>query len=313
MPSDNVIIPNAEKLEEKKRRIMADGPEKLHVVSDFDKTLTSCFVNGKKIVSLISILRDEHFLTPDYSAKAQAMYDKYHPIEIDSNIPMAEKEKAMHEWWTTHYDLLIKSGLSKKDLESVAKSNKVSFRAGAMEFFDFLYAHNIPLLILSSAGVGAETISLYFENYHKLYKNIHVISNTFIWDDNDRVIGVKEPIIHTFNKDYTSVKQFPFYDELATRKNVILLGDGLSDVNMMNGFEYDNLIKIGFLNKNSKGELADFKNVYDIIILNDGTMDYVLESFKKNFDAIILNDGPMNFVNNLLRDVIINQVKAEIK
>jgi cytosolic 5'-nucleotidase 3 len=313
MTENNVIIPNIEKLEETKRKIMADGPDKLHVVSDFDKTLTSCFVNGKKIVSLISILRDEHYLTPDYAAKAQAMYDKYHPIEIDPNIPIADKEKAMHEWWTTHYELLIKSGLSKNDLASVAKSNKVSFRAGAMEFFDFLYEHNIPLLILSSAGVGAETISLYLENYHKLYKNIHVVSNTFVWDDKDHVIGVKEPIIHTYNKDYTSVKHFSFYNEIVERKNVILLGDGISDVNMMNGFEYDNLIKIGFLNENSKGELIEFKNVYDIIILNDGTMDYVLESFKKSFDVIILNDGPMDFVNNLLKDVIINQVKAEIK
>ena len=228
MPSDNVIIPNADKLEETKIKIMADGPEKLYVVSDFDKTLTSCFVNGKKIVSLISILRDEHYLTPDYAEKAQVMYDKYHPIEIDQNISFAEKEKAMHEWWTTHYDLLIKSGLSKKDLENVAKSNKISFRAGSLDFFDFLYEHNIPLLILSSAGVGAETISLYLENYHKLYKNIHVVSNTFIWDDNDRVVGVKEPIIHTFNKDYTSVRQFPFYSELEKRKNVILLGDVVS-------------------------------------------------------------------------------------
>jgi cytosolic 5'-nucleotidase 3 len=306
---NNVIIPNQEKLEVTKRKMMADGPEKLHVVSDFDKTLTSCFVNGKKIVSLISILRDEHYLSPDYSAKAQALYDKYHPIEINPNISLAEKEKAMHEWWITHYDLLIKSGLSKKDLESVAKSNKVSFRAGAMEFFDFLHVHNIPLLILSSAGVGAETISSYLENYHKLYKNIYIVSNTFIWDDNDYVIGVKEPIIHTFNKDYTSAKHFPFYNELAKRKNVILLGDGISDVNMMNGFEYDNLIKIGFLNENSKGELAEFKKNYDIIILNDGTMDYVLESFKKSFDAIILDDGPMDFVNNILEELINKKIE----
>lgn len=310
MPNDNIIIPDIEKLEETKKRIIADGPDELHVVSDFDKTLTSCFVNGKKIVSLISILRDEHYLTPDYSAKAQSLYDKYHPIEIDPNIPLSEKEKAMHEWWTTHYDLLIKSGLSKKDLASVAASNKVSFRAGALDFFDFLYAHNIPLLILSSAGVGAETISLYLENYHKLYKNICIVSNTFIWDDQNRVIGVKEPIIHTLNKDYTSVKHFSFYEDLARRKNVILLGDGISDVNMMNGFKYDNLIKIGFLNENQKGELADFKKNYDVIVLNDGNMDYVLKSFEQNFDAIILNDGPMDFVNSMLKEVVINYSKT---
>lgn len=300
---NNIIIPNKEKLEKIREKIIADGPEKLHVVSDFDKTLTSCFVDGKKIASLISILRDEHYLTPDYSEKAQALYDKYHPIEIDPNISVEEKEKAMHEWWSTHYDLLIQSGLQKKDLESVAKSNKILFRPGALDFFKFLFEHHIPLLILSSAGVGAETIRLYLENFNVFYKNIYIASNSFLWDK-DKVIGVEQPIIHTFNKNYISVKQHAFFQEFAERKNVILLGDGLSDADMIRGFEYNNLIKIGFLNENSKGELAKFEQVYDVIILKDGPMDYILESFKNAFDVIILNDGPMDYVNNLLRDIV---------
>jgi len=303
MSIENIIIADKEKLEAIKKAIIDDGPGKLHIVSDFDKTLTSCFIDGKKITSLISILRDEHYLTPDYSEKAQALYDKFHPAEINPNISLEQKKSLMHEWWSTHYDLLIKSGLSKSDLIKVSQSEKISLRPGALEFFDFLNANNIPLIILSAAGLGSETITLYLEKFHKKFENIKIVSNSFIWNKEDRVVGVNQPIIHTFNKDYTAIKEFTFFENIKNRKNVILLGDGIGDVSMINGFDYDKIIKIGFLNENSKGELAEYKENYDIIILNDGTMDYILDSFKKVFDVVIPNDGPMDYVNLLLEEI----------
>lgn len=300
---NNVIISNKKRFEEMKNNIKEDGASKLHIVADFDKTLTSCFVDGKKIVSLISILRDEHYLTPDYSEKAQALYDKYHPLETDPNLSLEEKRRLMHEWWVTHYDLLIKSGLSKSDLEKVAQS-KVAFRPGVMELFDISHKHDIPLIILSAAGVGTDAILLYLKRFDIHYENIHVVSNKFIWDSDGKMKGIEEPIIHNFNKDYTSVKKLSFYSQIENRKNVILLGDSVSDGQMLNGFDYENLIKIGFLNENEKGEIATYKEVYDIIILNDGTMDYVVRSFKNVFDVIIPEDGTMDFVNGLMGELV---------
>lgn len=54
---------------------------------------------------------------------------------------------------------------------------------------------------------------------------------------------------------------------------------------MVQGFDYENLIKIGFLN--------------DKIGEN-------LEYYKKNFDVVILNDGSLEFINSLLKDLIKN-------
>lgn len=281
----DIIITNQERLETIKQRIIANGPEKLHVVSDFDKTLTACFVNGEKIASLISVLRDEKYLTPDYSGKAQALYDKYHPIEINPNIFLDKKIKMMHEWWSTHYELLIKSGLKKNDLEKLVQSKRLLLRSGAMEFFDFLNNNNILLLILSSAGVGAETIRLYLKKFNKLYSNIHIVSNEFIWNEKGEAIGVREPIIHTFNKNYKFVESF-LYQDLSKKKDIILLGNGIGDTNIVEGFDYDNIIKIGFLNENIEENLEEFKNVYDVIILND---------------------GPMHFVNKLLIELVLNK------
>jgi 5'-nucleotidase len=300
---ENVIISNPERLEEIKKIFVAQGVEKVHVVSDFDKTLTSCFVDGKKIPSLISILRDEKYLTPDYPEKAQALYEKYHLVEIDSNVPLEEKRRLMHEWWSKHYELLVKSGLSKKDLEKVAQSKKISLRSGAIEFMNFLYKHNIPLVILSAAGLGFETIQMYLGNHNALHENVHIVSNVLQWDKNGKAVGVREPIIHTFNKNYEAVKEFGFFKAIQERKNIILLGDGEGDAAMVEGFEYDNIIKIGFLNEGVSVDLEKFKNSYDVLVLNDGSMDDILKSFTNLFDVVILNDSSLDFVNSLMKEL----------
>ena len=75
--------------------------------------------------------------------------------------------------------------LNKKDIKKVVESNKIQLREGALEFFDILNEHKIPLVIFSSSGIG-DAIPLLIGKYGKLYKNIHVISNLFEWDKNGR-------------------------------------------------------------------------------------------------------------------------------
>ena len=139
----NIIISG--KFEEKKARFLRGGKGNLHIISDFDRTLTTEFVEGKRIPSVISILRDEKYLTPDYPAKAHALFDYYHPIEINPDISIEEKKKEMDKWWIAHFKLLIESGLNVNDLKRVVKEGRVRFRKGALEFFDFLNKNNQPL------------------------------------------------------------------------------------------------------------------------------------------------------------------------
>ena len=48
-------------------------------------------------------------------------------------------------------------------------------------------------------------------------------------------------------------------EKIGGRKNVIVLGDILADVNMVQNVSYDTLIGIGFLNKPKKGCSNDLK------------------------------------------------------
>jgi 5'-nucleotidase len=278
---ENIIIPNPENLEKTQDKIISEGAENFHVLADFDRTLTKAFVNGEKTPSIISVLRNENYLSEEYSLKAKELANYYHPIEIDSALSIKVKKKKMQEWWEKHFDLLIKSGLNKNNIKRVIEEGKIEFREGISEMLDSLHEKNIPLIIISSSGIG-DLIPMYFEKQEKLYKNIHIITNMYKWDSKGNAIDVKKPIIHVFNKDETVLEEIPeIYKEIKDRKNVLLLGDSLGDLGMIEGFEYKNIIKIGFLNEEIEKNMKSYKNNFDMIITNDSDANYINEFIKK--------------------------------
>ncbi|MEM2121147.1 MAG: hypothetical protein QXU20_00605 [Candidatus Woesearchaeota archaeon] len=283
MRETKVLIRDQKNFSFLKEKIRSEGVKKLHILSDFDKTLTYAEINGIKTPSLISMLRDGKHLTKNYAEKAHALYNKYHPYEVDPKISFYEKKRLMQKWWEEHMELLLESGLSKKDLEDIIENGPVRFREGVCEFLDILYENNIPLVIISSSSIG-DAIPMFFKKYDRNYSNIYYITNLFNWDENGKAISLKTPLIHSMNKDEATVKKFPeIYKVIKNRKNVILLGDVVEDVLMIKGFDYKHLLKIGFLN-------SEFESLR--------------EEYTKNFDVVIEGDGDFYYVNNLMKEII---------
>ncbi len=112
--------------------------------------------------------------------------------------------------------------------------------------------------------------------------HIYIISNFIEFDKKGKMTGIKGKIIHPFNKNEDSLRP-KIYKKIKKRKNVILLGDSLGDLSMIESFNYDNLIEIVFLNC---------------------TVDELLDEYKKNFDVVLLNDADMNYVNDLLKEMV---------
>ena len=274
----DIIIPNKEEFEKKKQKFTKDN---FHVIADFDATLTKAFLNGKKSHSSFSWIRDQEHLDPEYTKKAYALFYKYYPIEIDPHISSKEKDKKMLEWWKAHLKLFVDYKLDKNMIDKINKENKIGLRDKGDEFIELLKKNNIPLLIFS-AGIG-DVIKGFLEFKNILHKNMHIISNFFKFDSKEKVVDYNSKIIHTFNKNEYAIKDSLYHKSIEKRKNVILLGDGLGDANMAEGLKHDSIIKISFYNHKE---------------------DKLLDKFKESFDVIILNDGPMNFVNNLIKDII---------
>ena len=273
---NQVLISDQNSFDILKQKICSQWVEKLHIIADFDRTLTKNFVDWQERPSLISILRSEKILWEEYSKKSYELYNKYSVIESDPSIPIAEKKQYMQEWWSQHLDIIIASGLSKDHIQQVSNSWVLELRNGVKEFLSFLHTRNIPIIIMSANGIWWDSIRLYLEAEWVAYPNIEIISNTLIWWEGGYAIWREEPLIHVFNKDETVLSSFPdIYEKVKGRGNVLLLWDSLWDVWMSEWVPHENILKIWFLNKDTSLHIDSYKEVYDVVLTDDADFSFV--------------------------------------
>lgn len=146
-----ISVANKEQFEKKWEKIKKDGVENFHILTDFDRTLTSGSIAGKRTASIISQLRSGNFLSENYTKKAHALYDHYRPIETDTSISLKERSAQMDKWWKEHFTLLAESGLTRQVLEQVVQERPRIFRPGALDFFDLCEERKIPVVIMSAS------------------------------------------------------------------------------------------------------------------------------------------------------------------
>ena len=274
---DDIIISHHDNFAELRQKLRQGGAEQLHIISDFDRTLTTNFIKGRKSPSLIASLRDGKYLSSEYPAAAQALYDYYAPLEMDLSLDKQTKNSLMAEWYRRHFELLIKSGLDQESLTSAIDNSLANLRPLVPEFLALLKEYNIPLFIFSASGLGVSGLKYFFHKRGLLSENIHFIANDFIWSEVGEAIGVKEPIIHSCNKDESMIADFNLHELIKKRPNVILLGDSLDDASMAESSSLRKILKIAFLNDRIRELLPVYKNRYDAIILNDGNFQLVLD------------------------------------
>ena len=268
---ENAIYTNKQSFDKTLEGINKDWLNKLHVLADFDGTMTKIFFDWEKRPSLVSLLRNvEKSLWDTCAIKDSKLFNTYHPIEIDPSIDIEVKKEKMIEWWTKSFELFISSWLNKKTLREIAKSEKIKLRKGIVNFLKILEKNKIPLVIISASWIWRKSISYFLEERWLLSDNIMIVSNDFNWDNNWYAISYKEPIIHSFNKWETVLEEFPeIYENIKDRTNVILLWDSLWDHHMVDWFDYKNLLKIWFLNDKEDELLESYNSRYDLVLTWD--------------------------------------------
>ena len=81
------IIKDERQLKKKIDRIKLGGPNQLHVISDFDRTLTKAFtMNGEKMMGSYEVIRAGNYLSPEYVKKAYSLFDIYYPIVVEPQL-----------------------------------------------------------------------------------------------------------------------------------------------------------------------------------------------------------------------------------
>ena len=239
-------------------------PEKLQVISDFDKTLTYWTKE-----SIIAVLYNNKYISEEYSKKAKELEVFYKAKEDDNTIPIDEKKRLMKEWWIKHEQLLIDSKLSLSHIENVVKSWIIKLRDWCHDLLNKLDWLWIPVIVLSASWIWTDSISIYLKEHLDKNQKIYIISNWYKWDEEWLAVDWLEPIITSSNKDETVITEESFpeiYNEIKDRKNVIIIWDKIEDLNMSDWLWSDVALKIGFLNSWNEEKIDFYKKHFDIII-----------------------------------------------
>lgn len=229
----------------------------LYVVADFDRTITM----GNSQTSW-SILANSNLVPKSYIEERNALYNHYRPIEIDETMDFNLKSSLIKEWFKKHIELLIKYKVKEIDFQTAATDLRVmEFRPGAKEFIKFLHDNKIPLIIIS-AGIG-NFIESFLKHNNCLFDNVYISSNKIIFN-NGIAVGVDNNIIHSLNKNEVSLPT-EILEKIQNRNNVILLGDQISDLKMVDKNAHDFVLTIGFLTNENYNQSEILKNNFDIV------------------------------------------------
>jgi len=269
----DVYLSNPKIYKHKIAQLKKHGAAKLHLISDFDLTLTHEFIEGRKTNTSFGLVRESGLLGETFSQRLVDLYNHYRPIELDPNIPHEERNAKMIEWWSEAFEEMNRAGMCRDLVDQLLTKEKFDLRAGADELFSILQTHNIPTLIFSG-GFGDLIQSLLIRK--KVFSdNVHLLANFLEFDSGGEMIGYKNPLIHSLNKASHLASHTEYNKKIANRTNLILLGDIIDDAKMADQLIHDTALKIGFLNNKVEEKLEDFIKTFDIIIMNDSSTDFI--------------------------------------
>ncbi len=261
--------------------------EEICIISDFDDTLTKGIIDGNKRGSnSFSVFpNNPDLLGEEYLMLTNKLFKHYYDIEQDPKVTNSEKEKLMLEWWEKEFELYRAYGLTRDTFIEIIQNKLIELKDKVEVFLKLTNKLNIPTIIFS-AGIY-ELIHGFLRKINSNYENTHVVANLFEFDKEGNFVSTKGDIIHSQNKTFKELSHLPVYKELKSKKLCILIGDSVSDLKMVEGSNFEKVIKIGFLNK----------------IPGDKGYEERLKAHEENYDFVI--DGREDFskVNNLLKEI----------
>ena len=259
------------------KKILKYKKEDICIISDFDATLTQALKDdGSRGSDSFTVYpNNPELLGEEYLTQTNKLFVKYYAIEQDPKIPFKEKEKAMVEWWRKEFELYNTYKLNQEIFIKIIQNHLIELKNRVPEFLKITHSLNIPT-ILFSAGVY-NLIHGFLEKINCDYSNVHVVSNIYCFDSKGYFTGTKGDVIHSLNKTFSELSHLPVYSELKTKKVCLVLGDSVSDMKMVEGGNFEEVISVGFLNKlpgekEYEERLKAHTEAFDIVL--DGREDF---------------------------------------
>ena len=268
-----------EELDKKVARMQEDGAGGLYVVADFDRTLTRAKHPSIRIHTTHGQLHEPDIMPPGYVERVNELFEEYYPIELNNGLSLELREEKMQEWWNKNLEAQIEFGMSREKLEKIVGEGRIHLRGGCGGVLKQLAEFDVPLLVYS-AGVGS-MISAFLKQEEFFYGNMSVLSNFYSYDDDGRVVGYRSELIHACNKTGRSIRESEFFDDIEERRNVVVLGDMIQDMKMIEEVETDCVLGIGFVNSRKSEDVREYLEAYDVVIADSESMHYCGHMFNR--------------------------------
>ncbi|KAI1708284.1 pyrimidine 5'-nucleotidase (UMPH-1) domain-containing protein [Ditylenchus destructor] len=258
------------------------GFDKLIVITDFDYTLSRFTKNGHRCSTTHGVF-EQAIAEEDkeFHAEISKLREKYLHIEFSPTMTIEEKTPYMEEWWQTSHKLIVENRFSREKIKEFTAKSQVMLRERAAEFVSFIEKQGSPLIVFS-AGIGNIIQFVLEDQLGTVPKCLHILSNMMIFNKEGVCVNFSEPLVHTFNKNSSVVKKdAPFFHQISNRTCVLLLGDSLGDIHMDVGVEKETVVlKVGYLNFNFEQLTEKYLEEYDIVLIDDQTMNVPLTILK---------------------------------
>lgn len=245
--------------------------ENTFFIFDFDHTMTC-----KTSASSYSLFRRSGLLWDEFEKKNWELYSYYHPFEIDNNLSQEERGKLMFEWHFGAFQVLQESWLTLKLFDEILNFvHLIEFRKGMKEFLKTADELNIPIVIFS-AWIK-QVIEKFLEEEKVLFKNIHIQTNTMLFDDFENFIWVpREWFIYPTEKTWDKIDA-QVRTSLSKKKKYVLVGDMIDDITMAPQGDEHSWFLIGMLNHNSIDTRTLYEDIFDVTICDEFSDEGLLE------------------------------------
>ena len=152
-------------------------------------------------------------------------------------------------------------------------------------------SRKVPLTVVSG-GISEIILASFYAimfngeilDGHKYLEEEHlkIIANSFKYE-NDFAVDYLRPIIHSMNKQdflYTAESKLN-----NRKKNVLVMGDLVEDIQMVDEKEHDIVLKVGFLNSPERHAslIHKYEESFDMVITGDGSLAPVIQLLNDTF------------------------------
>lgn len=236
-------------------RIFGDGKANLHLVLDFDRTLTTRKNKFGEDVTTWEILKQH--LSDAGQKEYQKFFETYRPKEARGE--MTQDDATV--WWESIIRLYQSEGLNLSMIEKDV-NKRMPIRRHAKTLLELCEKEKIPTIIVS-AGLK-DVIELWCSKF-KLNPTV-ILSTKLIFSKDGVIKGwYKKSLIHVLNKKEKGHKEIT---KIRTaRPNTILIGDSMDDAGIVEGEE--NVLRILIYAPRRDDDVSKFNKAFkkfDLII-----------------------------------------------